>query len=89
MPKTSRFTDEQIIRTLKELEAGAQIDEVSRRMGVTKTTLYRWKAKYGGLELSEAKRLKALDDENRRLKRMVADLSLDNQALKDLLTKKW
>jgi putative transposase len=89
MPKTSRFTDEQIIRTLKELEAGAQIDEVSRRLGVTKTTLYRWKAKYGGLELSEAKRLKALDDENRRLKRMVADLSLDNQALKDLLTKKW
>jgi putative transposase len=89
MPKTSRFTDEQIIRTLKELEAGAQIDEVSRRMGVTKTTLYRWKAKYGGLELSEAKRLKALDDENRRLKRMVADLSLDNQALKDLLAKKW
>jgi putative transposase len=89
MPKTSRFTDEQIIRTLKELEAGAQIDEVSRRLGVTKTTLYRWKAKYGGLELSEAKRLKALDDENRRLKRMVADLSLDNQALKDLLTNKW
>jgi len=89
MPKTSRFTDEQIIRTLKELEAGAEIDEVSRRLGVTKTTLYRWKAKYGGLELSEAKRLKALDDENRRLKRMVADLSLDNQALKDLLTKKW
>jgi putative transposase len=89
MPKTSRFTEEQIIRTLKELEAGAVADEVSRRLGVTKTTLYRWKAKYGGLELSEAKRLKALDDENRRLKRMVADLSLDNQALKDLLTKKW
>ena len=80
---------QQIIRTLKELEAGAPIDEVARRMGVTTTTLYRWKSKFGGLELSEAKRLKALDDENRRLKRMVADLSLDNQALKDLLSKKW
>ena len=89
MPKTSRFTDEQIVRVLKELEAGASPDEVARRMSVTKTTLYRWKAKFGGLEVSEAKRLRALDDENRRLKRMVADLSLDNQALKDLLTKKW
>jgi putative transposase len=89
MPKTSRFTEEQIIRTLKELEAGAKVDEVSRRIGVTPKTMYRWKAKFGGLEISEAKRLKALEDENHRLKRMVADLSLDNQALKDLLSKKW
>lgn len=89
MPKKSRFTEEQIIRTLKELEAGAKVDEVSRRIGVTPKTMYRWKAKFGGLEISEAKRLKALEDENHRLKRMVADLSLDNQALKDLLSKKW
>jgi putative transposase len=89
MARKSRFTEEQIIRTLKELEAGAKIDEVSRRMGLTPKTLYRWKAKFGGLEISEARRLKVLDDENRRLKRMVADLSLDNQALKDLLSTKW
>jgi putative transposase len=89
MPKTSRFTDEQIIRVLQELEAGMRPDDVARQVGVALTTLYRWKAKYGGLEVSEAKRLKSMDEENRRLKRMVADLSLDNQALKDLLSKKW
>ena len=89
MPKKSRFSDEAIIRTVQELEAGAKVDEIARRMGVTTTTLYRWKAKYRGLEESDAKRLRVLDEENRRLKRMVADLSLDNQALKDLLSKKW
>ena len=89
MARQSRFTEEQIIRALKEAEAGAKTAEVCRRLGVSEQTFYRWKAKFGGLEVSDAKRLKALEDENRRLKQMVADLSLDNQALKLVLSKKW
>jgi len=87
--RKSRFTEEQSIAVLKESEAGAATKELCRRVGISEQTLYRWKAKYGGMEVSEAKRLRELEDENSRLKQMVADLSLDNQALKEVLKKKW
>jgi len=87
--RRSRFTEEQIIAVLKESEAGAKTKELCRRQGISEQTLYRWKSKYGGMEVSEAKRLRQLEEENRRLKQMVADLSLDNQALKEVLKKKW
>jgi len=87
--KRSRFTEEQIIAILREQEAGVLTAEVCRRHGISSATFYKWKAKFGGLEVSEAKRLKALEDENGRLKRMLADAMLDNVALKDLLGKKW
>jgi putative transposase len=74
---------------LKEVEAGAKVQDVIRHLGITETTFYRWKAKYGGMDVSEARRLRALEEENRRLKHMVADLSLDIQALKAVLGKKW
>ncbi len=87
--RKSKYTEEQIIKVLKEVEAGAKVQDVIRRLGITETTFYRWKAKYGGLEVNDAKRLKVLEDENRRLKTLVADLTLDNQGLKHLLAKKW
>lgn len=87
--RKSRFTEEQIIQILAEGDAGATSAELSRRYGVSKNTYFRWKSKYGGMGVSEAKRLKALEDENRRLKRLVADLSLDNSMLKDVLGRKW
>ncbi|ALJ06964.1 transposase [Brevundimonas sp. GW460-12-10-14-LB2] len=87
--KRSRFTEEQIIGILREQEAGVATAEVCRRHGVSSATFYKWKAKFGGLDVSEARRLKALEDENARLKRMLADAMLDNVALKDLLGKKW
>jgi len=86
--KRSRSTEEQIIAILREQEAGVATAEVCRRHGVSSATFYKWKARFGGLEVSEAKRLKALEDENGRLKRMLADAMLDNAALKDLLGKK-
>ena len=89
MPKKSQFSEEQIIHALKEVEAGAKTAEVCRRLGVTETTFYRWKSKYGGMDVSEARRLKQLEDENRRLKHAVADLTLEAQALRAALSKKW
>jgi putative transposase len=87
--KRTRFTEEQIIGILREAEAGAKTAELARRHGVSEATIYNWKAKYGGLEVSEAKRLRSLEDENAKLKRLLADTMLDNAALKDLLSKKW
>ena len=85
--KRSRFTEEQIIGILREQEAGVATAEVCRRHGVSSATFYKWKAKFGGMDVSEARRLKALEDENAKLKRMLADAMLDNVALKDLLGK--
>jgi putative transposase len=87
--RKSRFNEEQIIGILKEAEAGRKIRELCRGHGISEQTFHRWKAKYGGLGVSEARRLKQLEDENRRLKKLVADLSLDNAALKDVLSRKW
>ena len=87
--KRSRFAEEQIIAILREQEAGVTVAELCRKQGVSSPTFYKWKAKFGGLEVSEARRLKALEDENAKLKRLLADAMLDNVALKDLLGKKW
>jgi putative transposase len=85
--RKSRFSEDQIIGALREQEAGAATEEVCRRHGISTTTFYKWKARYGGLEVSEARRLKALEDENRRLKKLLAEAVLDVAALKDLLRK--
>jgi putative transposase len=87
--RESRFTDERIIRILNGHEAGRKADEICREHSTSEDTFYRWKAKYGGMTLSDAKRLKRLEDENRRLKRLVADQALDIQALKGALAKKY
>ena len=86
--KRTRFKEEQIIGILREAEAGAQIRELSRRHGITEQTFYRWRNKYGGMDNPEARRLGQLEDENRRLKRIVADQALNLQVLKDLLGNK-
>ena len=87
--KRNRFTDEQIISILKEHEAGTPVSELCRKHGVSDASIYKWKAKFGGMDVSKAKRLKTLEDENTKLKRLLADAMLDNAALKDLLGKKW
>lgn len=87
--KRARFTEEQIIGVLKEQEAGTKTANLARRHGVSEATIYNWKAKYGGLEVSEAKRLRALEDEKGKLKRLLAEAMLDNAGLKDLLAKNW
>lgn len=87
--KRSRYTEEQIIGILQEQEAGAAVAELCRKHGMSDATFYKWKSKYGGLEVSEAKRLRALEEENTKLKRLFAEAMLDNAALKDLLGKKW
>lgn len=84
-----RFSDEQIIMMIKEQESGVPTKEVCRRHGISEASFYKYKSKYGGMELSDAKKLKALEDENNRLKKMVADLMLDNTMLKDVNSKKW
>ncbi len=87
--KGSRFKEEQIIAILREQESGAKTAEVCRRHGISGATFYKWKSKYGGLEVSDARRLKALEDENRKLKKLLAEAMLDNAMLKDLNSKKW
>ena len=87
--KRSRFTEEQIIGILREQEAGIPLVDLCRKHGLSSPTFYKWKARYGGMDVSEARRLKALEDENAKLKRMLADAMLDNVALKDLLGKEW
>jgi putative transposase len=87
--KRGRFTEEQIIAVLREHEAGAKTGELARKHGISEATLYNWKAKYGGMEVSEAKRLRMVEEENRKLKKLLAESMLDNAALKELLAKKW
>lgn len=87
--KRSKFSEEQIIGILREQEAGSPTAELCRRHGISSATFYAWKAKFGGMEVSDAKRLKGLEDENAKLKRLLADAMLDNAGLKDLLAKKW
>ena len=84
-----RFSEEQIVRILKAAESGMSTEDLCREHGISRATFYNWRKKYGGLEVSDAKRLKSLEDENRRLKKLVADLSLDKQMLQDVLSRKW
>ena len=87
--KRIRFTEEQIIAVLREKEAGAKTADLARKHGISEATLYNWKAKYGGMDVSDAKRLRSLEEENRKLKKLLAESMLDQAALKELLTKKW
>lgn len=87
--KRTKFTESQIVKALKENEQGRKVEDICRELGIHKGTFYNWRAKYGGMESNQLKRLKELEDENSRLKKMFADLSLDNVMLKDLLSKKW
>jgi putative transposase len=87
--KAGRFSEEQIIGVLREQEAGASAGDLSRKHGISRATLYKWRARYGGLEVSQARRLRILEDENVKLKKLLADAMLDNAMLKDIAAKKW
>jgi putative transposase len=87
--KRSRFTEEQIIGILREHEAGVKTADLCRKHGISTATFFNWKAKFGGMEVSEARKLRTLEDENRRLKKLLAEAMLDNAMLKDLNAKKW
>ena len=87
--KRKRFTEEQIIGVLKEHELGAKTSDLCRKHGISEATFYNWKSKFGGMDVSDAKKLRQLEDENAKLKKLLADAMLDNAALKDLLSKKW
>ncbi|HIG29978.1 MAG TPA: transposase [Verrucomicrobiales bacterium] len=87
--KRKRFTQEQIVKTLNEAESGIKVSDLIRRLGICEQTFYRWRSKYGGLQVNEAKRLKELEDENHRLKKLLAETLLDKEMLKDVLSKKW
>jgi putative transposase len=87
--RKSKFSEEQIIRVLGQVEAGQRVKEVCREHGISEGTYHRWKAKYGGLDVSEARRLRELEEENRRLKAAVAELTLDKQILKEVVARKW
>ena len=87
--KRIRFTEEQIIAVLREHDAGAKTGDLARKHGISEATLYNWKAKYGGMDVPDAKRLRSLEEENRKLKKLLAETMLDQAALKELLTKKW
>lgn len=86
--RKSRFTEAQIVATLKQVEGGRKVKEVCRELGISENTYYRWKSKFGGMEASDIRRIKELEEENRRLKQMFADMSLENRALKEIIEKK-
>ena len=87
--RRSRFSEEQIIKVLREAQAGEKARDVCRRHGICEQTLYRWKAKYNGMQVSDVRRLKQLEEENRKLKQLLAEATLDNQALREILAKNW
>jgi putative transposase len=87
--RKSRFSEQQIIEILRAAESGQKVQDLIRKHGISEHTFYRWRAKYGGMDVSDAKKLRTLEDENRRLKHLVADLTLDNQMLKHVVAKKW
>ena len=87
--KKTQFSDEQIITILKLAEAGQKVSDICRTHAISEATFYRWKSKFGGMDVNQLRRLQQLEDENRRLKHLVADLTLDNAALKDVVAKKW
>ncbi len=87
--KRSKFTEEQIIGAIKQHEAGSKVQDITRKLGISEQTFYKWKSKFGGMDVSDAKRLRALEEENAKLKKLLAEQMLDNVALKEVLSKKW
>jgi putative transposase len=87
--KKKRYTEEQIIGAIKRHESGVKVDDICRELGISQGTFYNWRSKYGGLEVSEAKRLRELESENGKLKKLLAEKMLENEAMKDVLSKKW